>query len=179
VGDWYLAYEYVPFGAFVWTETSGMLDLRTFLPPRSGWALYGAAAINDAGQITGVGEHDGIVRGYLISPVDPSLAMTPPTPGIAGELNTVVVTGGEPGAVVRLAYARTGGGTVIPGCAVQTNALQLDAPVIPAPASFDATGRAEFTFFVPLRARAAGPLLVQAFVAERCAISNLVEVTFE
>ena len=35
--------------------TSGMVDLNTLLPSGSGWTLVAGYAINDAGQITGLG----------------------------------------------------------------------------------------------------------------------------
>ena len=53
-----------------WSETAGgqdaylnsagkMIDLNSLIPPSSGWSLWQAGAINDAGQIVG----DGILNG--------------------------------------------------------------------------------------------------------------------
>jgi len=46
-----------------------MINLNSLLPPGSGWELTGAAAINDAGQITGTGVHSGVTRGFLMTPI--------------------------------------------------------------------------------------------------------------
>ena len=50
-----------PFGdadrAFVWDAVSGFRDLNELIPPKSGWKLETATAINDRGQIVGWGEH--------------------------------------------------------------------------------------------------------------------------
>lgn len=45
-------------------------DLNTLLPPDSGWTLVAARAINDRGQIIGVGEFNGVNHRYLLSPVE-------------------------------------------------------------------------------------------------------------
>jgi probable HAF family extracellular repeat protein len=45
-----------------------MIDLNTAIPPDSGWVLFAARGINDAGQISGWGVHDGEIRGFLLSP---------------------------------------------------------------------------------------------------------------
>ena len=45
-----------------------MLDLNRQLPPDSGWALTEARAINDRGQVVGVGLRDGQPRGFLLTP---------------------------------------------------------------------------------------------------------------
>jgi probable HAF family extracellular repeat protein len=44
--------------AFLYSAATGMIDLNTVLPSGSGWTLYAATAINDAGQITGYGLHN-------------------------------------------------------------------------------------------------------------------------
>jgi probable HAF family extracellular repeat protein len=41
--------------AFVYDAANGMIDLNSLIDPTSGWHLVSAAAINDAGQITGYG----------------------------------------------------------------------------------------------------------------------------
>jgi probable HAF family extracellular repeat protein len=45
-----------------------MLNLNSLLPPGSGWVLGEAAAINDAGQITGTGRYQNAVRAFLLTP---------------------------------------------------------------------------------------------------------------
>jgi probable HAF family extracellular repeat protein len=64
--------------AFLWSSSSGMLNLNDYLDASgSGWTLGSATAINDAGQIVGKGTHNGITHAYLLTPVpEPgSLAM--------------------------------------------------------------------------------------------------------
>jgi probable HAF family extracellular repeat protein len=55
--------------AFVYDGTA-RYDLNNFLDGSgAGWRLRGAMDINDAGQIIGRGTHDGVDRGYLLTPV--------------------------------------------------------------------------------------------------------------
>jgi hypothetical protein len=39
------------------------------LPANSGWTLYDAFDINDLGQIVGAGTHNGITRGFVLTPL--------------------------------------------------------------------------------------------------------------
>jgi probable HAF family extracellular repeat protein len=56
--------------AFLYTSGSGMVDLNTLIDPLSGWELWVATAINDAGQITGWGQFgDQPNRAFLLTPV--------------------------------------------------------------------------------------------------------------
>ena len=57
--------------AFLWTSAGGMVDLNTLLPSDSGWQLNTAFGINDAGQITGHGYHNGQFHAFLLSPPAP------------------------------------------------------------------------------------------------------------
>ncbi len=57
------------YGAFVWNESEGPLDLNNLIDPASGWELSQAFSINDAGQIVGYGYLDGQQRGFLLTPV--------------------------------------------------------------------------------------------------------------
>jgi probable HAF family extracellular repeat protein len=54
--------------AFVWSPSTGMLDLNNLIPANSGWALVSANAINDQGQIVGYGLHYGKGVGFLLTP---------------------------------------------------------------------------------------------------------------
>jgi len=54
--------------AFSWTRAGGMIDLNTLLPLNSGWVLMEANGINDKGQITGYGLHNGVGRAFRLSP---------------------------------------------------------------------------------------------------------------
>ena len=44
---------------FIWDEADGMRDLNSLLPPDSNWMLKTATAINDQGDIIGVGDYSG------------------------------------------------------------------------------------------------------------------------
>jgi probable HAF family extracellular repeat protein len=46
-----------------------LVDLNSLIPPGSGWILIQANGINDSGQITGFGRHNGTPRAFLLSPV--------------------------------------------------------------------------------------------------------------
>ena len=56
------------FRAFRWTEAGGMIDLNTLLPRNSGWVLLVAWDVNDRGQITGEGLHNGVRRAFRYNP---------------------------------------------------------------------------------------------------------------
>lgn len=45
--------------AFIWDVKHGFQDLNELIPANSGWKLQDATWINDAGQIVGVGKHNG------------------------------------------------------------------------------------------------------------------------
>ena len=64
--------------AFRWTQVGGMIDLNTLLPSNSGWVLIEANDINDRGQITGFGLHNGLERAYRLNP--PELVNTSAQP---------------------------------------------------------------------------------------------------
>ncbi len=53
--------------ALLW-EKGRMLELQTVVPPGSGWVLLQASAINDKGQIAGIGLHNGEIRAFLLTP---------------------------------------------------------------------------------------------------------------
>jgi probable HAF family extracellular repeat protein len=55
--------------AFLYTSDSGMVDLNSLIDPLSGWELDTAIAINDAGQITGIGIHGNEYHAFLLTPV--------------------------------------------------------------------------------------------------------------
>jgi probable HAF family extracellular repeat protein len=55
--------------AFIFSSADGMVDLNSLIDGRSGWVLQTANAINNAGQITGYGDHDGVRRAFLLTPV--------------------------------------------------------------------------------------------------------------
>ncbi len=50
-----------------WTPTNNMQDLNALIPA-TGWALHNATAINNAGQIVGWGDLNGVSHGFLLTP---------------------------------------------------------------------------------------------------------------
>ncbi len=46
-----------------------MKDLNDLIQTNSGWSLWYAFAINDRGQITGYGSHNGAIHAFLLTPV--------------------------------------------------------------------------------------------------------------
>lgn len=53
--------------AVVWQD-GAMIDLNSLLPAASGWVLQRASAVNDVGQIVGVGTYNGQTTTFLFSP---------------------------------------------------------------------------------------------------------------
>jgi probable HAF family extracellular repeat protein len=53
--------------AFVYSDTTGMVDLNSLIDPSLGWELQSAYSINGAGQIVGEGMHNGNRRGFLLT----------------------------------------------------------------------------------------------------------------
>jgi probable HAF family extracellular repeat protein len=62
-----------PSHAFSWTSREGMIDLNTLLPLNSGWVLLDADGVNDKGQITGYGLHNGVGLAFRLDPYEPVL----------------------------------------------------------------------------------------------------------
>ena len=56
-------------------HAGALTDLNNQIDPASGWVLETAAAINDAGQITGMGTLNGVFSAYLITPSPPALSI--------------------------------------------------------------------------------------------------------
>ena len=56
-----------PLGHAFLYEKGAMEDLNALLPKASGWVLESATAINDGGQVTGMGLYQGQERGYLLT----------------------------------------------------------------------------------------------------------------
>jgi probable HAF family extracellular repeat protein len=54
--------------AFVWTEGTGLVDLNHQIDPAAGWELMRADGINEAGQVVGLGSHNGALRSFLLTP---------------------------------------------------------------------------------------------------------------
>jgi len=165
----------------IWEWERPVEYLIALIPPKSDWFIGTAIGINNAGQITGTGyrlSDPDYTKGYLITPVQPTMVLHPPSPGLAGGENTITVKRATPGATVTFMYSRRGGGGNIPGCTLQQNALQLDSPTVIGTAIADANGVATITRTVPPIARNQ-TILFQAVVQNECAISQLVVHRFE
>ncbi len=177
---------YSPTGGFrfigiYWDRFIGMTLLDDLLPPRTGWRTEWGWDINESGQISGTAyplPDEGTFFAFLMSPVYPTMEMAAPVPGTAGVANTITVTDVTPGKKVYFLYSLHGGGTRIPGCDLQQNALQLDSPTVIGTAIADQNGVATITRTVPPVARNQ-TILFQALVQNECAISQLVVHQFE
>jgi probable HAF family extracellular repeat protein len=78
--------------AFVW-DGSTMIDLNTLMDSSgAGWTLLDARAINDRGQIVGVGTLAGVRRAYLLTPGQPIPGGLVVSPAVG--LNTSSTVGG-------------------------------------------------------------------------------------
>jgi probable HAF family extracellular repeat protein len=56
---------------FLW-QNGVMVNLNSLLPADSQWVLHSAFFINDAGQIVGYGDYQGVFRWYLFTPGSPN-----------------------------------------------------------------------------------------------------------
>jgi probable HAF family extracellular repeat protein len=64
--------------AAFWDGDGTITDLNSQIPGNSGWELYVATGINEAGQIVGWGRLNGSYSGFLLTP-NPSPAARPPS----------------------------------------------------------------------------------------------------
>jgi probable HAF family extracellular repeat protein len=88
--------------AFLW-EGGSMVDLNTLIPPNSGLQLVYAEAINDAGEIVGIGVPPGVSpadvevlgHAYVLIPED-DLCDSQCDPADGTSLNSVAATSGNP-----------------------------------------------------------------------------------
>jgi len=148
--------------------------LDDMLPPKTDFEISGAVGINNLGMVAVVG------RGALLMPVNPTLSLSDPVPGIAGRTNTLTLTGAPPNSRVFFYYGFHGGGEVIPGCPVaDLVALQLTNPHILDSVVADETGTAVVSRFVSGAARRADLVLFQCAIPSECRISQLVAFKFQ
>lgn len=82
------------FRAFL-RDDEEITDLNSLVAPDSGWVLTTAFAINDLGQIAGVGIHNGVTKGFLLTP-------RLPRPVVAERVQVMPLEGGVR-AVARIA----------------------------------------------------------------------------
>ena len=168
---------------FVWDAANGMRHLDDLVPPLlpKRWVFDLSYDINNAGQVAANGYEEGnrfYSQPFLLSPIYPSFDLSLVAPGIGGQVNTITASNLVPGTKVYFTWGRHGGGAMIPGCAVQTNALQIDKPKITGSAVADENGIATLEGLVPVGISNQW-LLFQAVVPGDCAVSNLVVQKFE
>lgn len=69
-----VGYSFTPPGAartvraFLRPANGPMLDLNALIPWNAGLLLHRACAINEGGQIAGIGNYNGLYRAYLLTP---------------------------------------------------------------------------------------------------------------
>jgi len=170
------------FTAFRWTEAEGMIELDTRLPPLCPYGVTSARDINDAGQIVGSATFNGSKYpdwAVILSPVHHSMSLRAAGGRlISGASNELIVRGATPGKRVYFAYAEQGGGTYIPGCTLQENALQLLNPVTLGYTLANGNGIARLRRSIPADAQGQ-TLLLQALTPGECAVSELIMMTIE
>jgi probable HAF family extracellular repeat protein len=69
-----------------------VVDLTTLLPAGSGWtSIFEAPGINDAGQIVGWGTHNGVTRGFVMTPPpSPTKEAAGPASKLAGTFSATL-----------------------------------------------------------------------------------------
>ncbi|MEA3274764.1 MAG: S8 family serine peptidase [Pseudomonadota bacterium] len=103
------------------------------------------------------------------------LALLPPQPGIAGQVNQFDVTGATPGGRVHYVYGFSDGSTPVPGC-VDTQVAISNAKVFGSETA-DASGAASYSKFVP-SVVSGREVLIQAVEIGTCTVSNRVDHLF-
>jgi len=151
-------------------------DLNDFTPRHADVTLRQADDVNDAGQMAVYGQlANGSGRGFLVTPY--LFEMSDPAPGIAGQPNTITVSGLQPNQRVLLAYGtREGAQRIKPDCAGGTLLIR-DPQTLPAVRA-DGNGVATITVNVPQAARGR-TIRMQALAPFECEISHTVTWTFE
>jgi uncharacterized membrane protein len=81
-----------PMQAMIWTASDGMRRLNDVVDMQSGWTFSNAEGINDAGQITGWGIHNGQARGFILTPVEEDSRQQPKD--LVGMVQEILVGGG-------------------------------------------------------------------------------------
>ncbi len=164
--------------AVVWDKAQAFvpIDLNDHISRHPDVTLVTADDVNEAGQIAAYGENiDGDGRGYLVTPY--LFEMSDPEPGLAGQRNTMTITGLLPDQRVLLAYGtREGAKKIQPDCPGGTLLIRdpQTSPIVRA----DADGVATITVNVPQAARGR-TIRMQAMAPFECEISHTVTWTFE
>lgn len=107
--------------------------------------------------------------------VNRSLAMEQPSPGIAGQINTITTTNATPGQRIYFAYGTSHDPAPVPGCPGLS--VFLGTPNVIGSAIADGTGTASIQRFVNGGAQGS-TFYIQALERSSCTPSNLVITTF-
>jgi probable HAF family extracellular repeat protein len=159
---------------FLW-EAGSMIDPMDHLVSGDGWGGRASALdINEAGQIVGTAFRDGYDAPAVLTPVD--LELSDLVPGVAGQVNTLEVTGLTPGRRAHLVFGATAGMTRIPGCPGAT--VLVSTPRLGGTFTADAEGTVHVERAVPSRFSGRS-FVLQAVERSSCKVSNLVRVTLE
>jgi len=130
--------------AFVWDGDHGMRDLNRLIPVDSGWELHEARAINDAGQIAGVGNYRGNPRAFLLTPIRPlKLTLSPAlVPGCKNVTGTVTLNVPAPTGGVVITLTCTNPAAAVPaGVTVPKGKTSATFPITTQPVIATKTGR--------------------------------------
>jgi probable HAF family extracellular repeat protein len=98
--------------AFLWDAARGMFDLNSLISSsdQSQWVLIQATGINDSDQISGVGSLDGVLHGFILTPIagesifDPVVSVPEPPALVLSMMGLAIAA-----AWVRVRRGRTGG----------------------------------------------------------------------
>ncbi len=138
--------------------------------------LMRAEDVNGSGQIVGYAYDtaDQTLKAYVATPTP--LVLAPPTPGIAGVMNSFMVTGANPGSTVRLVYGtRAGTSDLSRWC--RGEQLEMRNPAVGATAAANVSGIAMPSAVTP--AGGSGVTVrYQALELDSCRVSNLVTYTY-
>jgi len=159
----------------VWHDFE-LFDLNSLLVNGQGWTIDDANGINELGQIVGHGRHNGVTVAYLATPVNtPMTTVIGPTPGRAGELNTIEVVEGTPGAEIRVFHGTASGKSAIDGCPDGVVDIADPRSVL---LIADEAGRATMHLYIDEAARGKR-LFFQAVDLSNCDVTNLIVRTMD
>ncbi len=153
-------------------------DLNDLVRPRANIDFARGVKINNTGEILAQ-TFDPTMGGRTVRPVlmrPSTLTLSNPIPGIAGEVNTLLIEGARPKSTVYLAYGRGQGLTNVPTCGGLTVDI-LQASLLTS-IKTDGSGKAALQRFVP-DGLAGRVILFQIVEPSTCTASPLVEHRFE
>lgn len=142
-----------------------------------GWAALNTAVhVSESNLIVGQGERlSGSTVSYVAIPINKPLMLSDPSPGVAGQANTLTVTDATPGANITFRYGSLGGTTGGGGC---PNLYDLTSTSVAGVVQADANGVAQWVGTPP--AGFSGNIVnFQAADESACEPSNLMIAVWE